>query len=322
MQPQQNLGSPGAGEQLCAQCGSPMPREMRFCRSCGNRLGEGPAEYTETVRFPGATAPNKGGQTTPFYPTFNAPMTTVNPGRRRRRLGWKGTTWLWIVLVAFFGMGGLMSLARKGGRVPTSSFTFSPNRSFVGVDDFRTTDGGATFKNVEPPGSPADRAGLVGGDIVTSFDGHPIKKANEVMDLLENIPIGKTVEVIYLRDGISHTTQLTTISRDEYNRLDREYDRRAEGKGQFGFERGRMTIIRTPETKTFGVRIDWVDTNSPADLFGIKRGDIITDFDNVPIRTPDEFYMRVRRTVPYTTVNITLIREGQKIVVPVKIGKA
>jgi len=83
-----------------------------------------------------------------------------------------------------------------------------------------------------------------------------------------------------------------------------------------------MTIIHQPETKTFGVRIDWVDTNSSADLFGIKPGDIITDLDNIPIRTPDEFYMRVRRTVPYTTVNITLLRDAVKMVIPVKIGKA
>jgi len=320
MQPQQNFGSPGAGEQVCAQCGSPMPQQMRFCRSCGNRLGEGPAEYTETVRLPGATAPNRNGQTTPFYPTFNAPMSTLNPGRRRRRVGWKGTTWLWIVLVAFFGMGGLMSLARKG-HVSSPPFAIS-KLSFVGVDDFRTTDGGATFKNVEPPDSPADKAGMVGGDIVTSFDGHPIRQANEMTDLLAKTPTGKTVEVIYLRDGISHTTQLTTISRDEYNRLDREYSGRPDGNGKFGFERGRMTRITKPETKTFGVQIDWLETNGPAELFGIKRCDIITDFDNVPIRTSDEFYMRVRRTVPYTTVNITLIRDGQKIVVPVKIGKA
>src|ERR1051325_7351248 len=136
MQPQQNFGNPGAGDQFCAQCGSPMPREMRFCRSCGNRLGEGPAEYTETVRFPGTTAPNKGGQTTPFYPTFNAPMCTVKPSRRRR-MGWKGTTWLWIVLVFVFGMGGMMSLMNKGGRVPTSAVTSSANRSSVGVEDFR-----------------------------------------------------------------------------------------------------------------------------------------------------------------------------------------
>jgi membrane-associated protease RseP (regulator of RpoE activity) len=298
-----------------------MPKEMRFCRSCGNRLGEGPAEYTETVRFPGATAANRGGQTTPFYPTFNAPMTTVKPGRGRRRLGWKGTTWIWIALIFFFGMGGLMSLARKG-RISAPTITIGSNRSFVGVDDFRTTDGGATFKNVEPPGSPADKAGMVGGDIVTSFDGRPIREADEVMDLLGKTPIGKTVEVVYLRDGISHTTQLTTISRDEYNRLDREYSRRPEGNGMFGFERRRMTPISRPETKTFGVQIDWLETNGPARLFGIQTNDIITDFDDVPIRTPDEFYMRVRRTLPYTTVNITVLRDGKKIVVPVKIGKA
>jgi membrane-associated protease RseP (regulator of RpoE activity) len=297
-----------------------MPQQMRFCRSCGNRLGEGPAEYTETVRLPGVTAPNRNGQTTPFYPTFNAPMATLNPGRRRRRVGWKGTTWLWIVLVAFFGMGGLMSLAHKG-RVSSPPFAIS-KLSFVGVDDFRTTDGGATFKNVEPPDSPADKAGMVGGDIVTSFDGHPIGQANEMTDLLAKTPIGKTVAVVYLRDGISHTTQLTTISRDEYNRLDREYSGRPDGNGKFGFERGRMTRITNPETKTFGVQIDWLETNGPAELFGIKRGDIITDFDNVPIRTSDEFYMRVRRTIPYTTVNITVLRDGQKIVVPVRIGKA
>ena len=321
MQPQQNFGSPGAGDQSCAHCGAPMPKEMRFCRSCGNRLGEGPAEYTETVRFPGTTAPNRGGQTVPFYPTFNAPMTTTNSCARRRRMRWKGTTWLWIALIIFFGMGGLMSLARKG-RVPTASVAFSSNRSFVGVDDFRTAEGGPTFKNVEPPGSPADKAGLVGGDIVTSFDGHPVREANEVMDLLGKTPIGKIVEVVYLRDGISHTTQLTTISRDEYNRLDREFNRRSEGNGKFGFEQRRMTRITRPDTRTFGVQIDWLDPNGSGQLFGMKVGDIITDFDNVPIRTPEEFYMRVRRTIPYTTVNITVIRDGQKMVIPVKVGKA
>lgn len=320
MQPQQNFGAPGPGDRPCAQCGSPMPKEMRFCRSCGNRLGEGPAEYTETVRLPGSTTQQRGAGTTPFYPTFNAPMATLNPGRRRRRMGFAGTTWMWIALVAFFGMGGIMSLARKG-HISAPTITFGSNRSYVGVNDFDTTDGGATFKDVEPPGGPADKAGLVGGDIVTSLDGHPIKYASEAMDLLGRTPIGKTVEVIYLRDGISHTTQLTTVSRDEYNRLDREYSRRPEGKGKFGFESNRMTPISKAETKTFGVRIDWVDPNGPADLFGIKAGDIITDFDNVPIRTPEEFLMRVRRTLPYTTVNIALLRDGQKMVVPVKIGK-
>lgn len=300
-----------------------MPKEMRFCRSCGNRLGEGPAEYTETVRLPGATASRAPG-TTPFYPSVNAPLIQQAGGSfrpRRRRLGFTGMTWMWIALGLFFAGGGMMSAIRKnvGPRIIAS---MAETRSYVGVDDFDTTDGGATFKNVEPPGGPADKAGLVGGDIVTSFDGHPIKEANEIMDLLGRTPIGKTVEVIYTRDGNFHNTQLTTVSRDEYNRLDRAYSRRPEGKGYFGFESNRMTRIINPETKTFGVRIDYVETNGPADLFGIKRGDIITDFDNIPIRTPDEFLARVRRAFPYSTASITLLRDGQKMVIPVKIGKA
>jgi membrane-associated protease RseP (regulator of RpoE activity) len=323
MQPQQSFGNSGAGEQSCAQCGSPMPKEMRFCRACGQRLGEGPAEYTETVRFVGTTAPNNGGQTTPFYPTFNAPMTTVAPTyRRRRRMGFTGTTWLWIVLVAFFGMGGLMSLARKNN-IPRPPFAaIAENRSWVGVNQFDTADGGVTFKYIDTPGGPADKAGLVGGDVVTSFDGQTVNRSSEMMDLLKRTPTGKTVEVIYLRDGVSHTTKLTTVSHDEYDRISDAYTGRPEGNGKFGFERGRMKAVSNQQTKTFGVQINWVETNGPAELFGIKVGDIITDFDNIPIRTPDEFYMRVRRTIPYTTVNITLLRDGQKMVIPVKIGKA
>lgn len=300
-----------------------MPNAMRFCRSCGHRLGEGPAEYTETVRFSGNTAANNGGQTTPFYPTFNAPMTTVAPAacaRRRRSL--TGTTWLWIVLVAFFGIGGIMSFARRP-RISRPPFAaMAESRSSVGIDNFDNGDNGVTFKSVDTPGGPADKAGLVGGDVVTTFDGQRVTKSSEMTDLLRRTPIGKTVELVYLRDGVSHTTQMTTIPREENNRINDAYAGRPEGNGKFGFERGQMTRINIPETKTFGVRIDWLETNGPAELFGIKRGDIITDFDNIPIRTAQEFYNRVRRTVPYTTVNITVLRDGQKMVIPVRIGKA
>jgi len=319
MQPQQNFS---AGEQVCAQCGSPMPPGMRFCRSCGNRLGEGPAEYTATVPLPGATA-SRNPATTPFYPSVNAPLINAGAGafktKKHSRFG--GMTWLWVTLVAIFAFGGLMSgIKRNIPRPPAVSV--AQTRSYVGVDDFDTTDGGATFRDVEPPGGPADKAGLVGGDIITSFDGHPIKEADDISELLPHIPIGKTVEVIYLRDGKPHTTQLTTSSRDETTRLEREFAQRPEGKGYFGFERDRMTRINEPSTMTYGVQIDYLEKNGPGELFGIKKGDIITDFDNVPIRTPHEFLSRVKRAIPLSIVNITVLREGQKMIIPVRIGKA
>jgi len=318
MQPQQNFS---AGEQTCSQCGAAMPRDMRFCRNCGNRLGEGPAEYTPTEILPGSRQRATG--TTPFYPSANAPLIQQSGGkfRRKRRLGFVGTTWMWIGLAAFFAMGGAMSLVRKN-LPPRGSIPIGTQRSYAGVNDFDAVDNGATFQDVEPPGGPADKAGLVGGDIITSFDGKAIKDDDDIMSLLGKTPIGKTVEVIYLRDGISHTTQLTTISRDELNRLDREYNRRPEGKGKFGFESDQTTPVKDPVTKTFGVRMDYVDENGPADLFGIKKNDIITDFDNVPIRTSEELLYRVRRAIPYKTIDLGIIRDGQRMTIPVKIGKA
>ena len=102
-----------------------MPKEMRFCRSCGNRLGEGPAEYTETVRLPSGTAGANaqfGGQ---YVPGMAGPMTQANAAgypARRRRLGFSGMTWMWIVLGLFFASGGLMSaLVKRVPRVPASS---------------------------------------------------------------------------------------------------------------------------------------------------------------------------------------------------------
>lgn len=330
MEPQPNFS--GSGDQsaaiVCTQCGAPMPKEMRFCRSCGNRLGEGPAEYTETVRLPHATATANGQFNSQYAPGMTAPMTRQTGGGhpRRRRLGFSGMTWMWIVLGIFFAGGGLMSAFVKNVRNrPTGSVVMS-SRSWVGVDGFETTDGGVTFDVVTPPGSPADKAGLVGGDIVTSFDGHAVTEDDQMMDLLRQTPVGKTVEVIYLRDGVIKKTLLTTVSEGAFNQLREAFSARPEGKGLFGFESDQTTRISDPATKTYGVRMDQVQPNGPADLFGIKEGDIITDFDNVPIRTEDELLSRVRRAIPYSTVEVVVLRgtetDRQTVKIPVKIGRA
>ena len=321
MQPQESFSANSPSEQFCIQCGAPMPREMRFCRACGSRLGEGPAEYTETVRFPHTTAQPSGGATTPFYGSVNAPL--IRPEEtscKQRRLGFTGMTWLWILLAFFFVTGGALSALRRN--LPRrATIAAAPVRSYFGVNGFDDNDGQVRFRNVEPPGGPADKAGLVGGDIIRSFDGHPVSERRDIMDLLEKTPIGKTVEIIYLRDGTSHTTQLTTISQNDSDRLDREFRNRPEGLGMFGFERNRMTAISRPETKTFGVQIDWVQPNGPADLFGIREGDIITEFDHVPIRTPDEFLSRVRRAIPRVPVEVTVIRDDKRVIIPVTMGR-
>jgi len=325
MQPQENFNNPaGAGDSgqiSCAQCGAPMPRGMRFCRACGHRLGEGSAEYTETVRFGSDTA-TASRVTSAYIPPQGGPIAAAGaalPYKRRRRLG--GMAWVIIIIGLLFVVGGALSALRRTVRnVPRGVVSITP-RSYFGVNGFENVQGGITFDNVEPPDGPADRAGLVGGDIITAFDGHAVTDRDQMGDMLRQTPIGKTVEVIYLRDGETKKTQMTTISEAESRELDRAFRSRPEGRGKFGFDDDKVTKIVDPATKTYGVRLDWVESNGPADLFGLKEGDIITAWDGVPIRTGEELLSRVRRALPKSPVEISVIRDGEKLKIPVTIGR-
>lgn len=326
MQPQENFNnSAGAGhnpEVNCTQCGAPMPREMRFCRACGHRLGEGPAEYTETVRLSGDTTavPRVTGA---YIPPQAAPLATQTgkgfPYKRRRKLG--GMVWVLIVIAFFFVSGAIMSVLKKRGpNVPRASIGIM-NRSYFGVNDFVDAEGGVSFANVEPPDSPADKAGLVGGDIVITFDGQSELDERRIMSLLGQTAPGKTVEVIYTRDGEVKKTQLTTVSRAEFQDLERAFRDRPFGQGQLGFDDDEAEVVSIDDKKIKGVQLNKVSPSGPAALAGMQDGDIITEFDGVPIRTTEELVFRVRRAVPYSTVKVVLFRGGQQLALPIKIGK-
>jgi membrane-associated protease RseP (regulator of RpoE activity) len=310
---------------VCGNCREPMPRELRFCRNCGYRLGEGSAEYTETVHFknvpPRAFAGNGAASSFPPYAAPGAMAATSSAPIQKRRKRMSGMTWMFLGLLIFFIAAAGFTAIIRPIRQNTRIVAVAPPRSYVGVDEFDTTDGGVTFDNVEPPGSPADKAGLVGGDVVTTFDGQTITSDDQMMDLLGTTPVGKTVDVVYIRDGETKTTKLTTVSKEEFNRLERIFDKRPEGHGRFGFERDNTEPVPVPGTKIVGIRLDDVLTNGSADMAGIKKGDIVIEFDKIPIRTAGELLSRVVRAVPYSTVTVVVIRGTERIEIPVKMGR-
>jgi predicted metalloprotease with PDZ domain len=300
-----------------------MPKELRFCRNCGFRLGEGSAEYTETVRFqnvPPGTLPGNGAAQ---YQQYQYGGMAVSPGgpMRKRKKRMSGMSWMFIVLIVFFvaaaGFTAIIRPIRQNVRV---QFAPSSPRAYAGVNSFDTTDGGVTFDNVEPPGSPADVAGLVGGDVITTVDGQAIHSDDEMTELLTRTPIGKTLDVVYLRDGETKSTKLTTISREELGRLNSVYRNRPEGRGQFGYDGGGERVA-IPGTKMFGVRLSEIQQNRPADIAGVKTGDLVIEFDGIPIRTPEELLSRVRRALPYSTIKLVVMRGEERVEIPVKMGK-
>jgi S1-C subfamily serine protease len=141
------------------------------------------------------------------------------------------------------------------------------------------------------------------------------------MEILRRTPIGNTIDIVYLRDGETKTTKLTTFAEGDSDRLSREFSARPVGRGRFGFDDDNTKVVPIPGTKMSGVRLDEVSPSLPADMAGIKNGDIVIEFAGVPIRTPQELTSRVRRAIPYETIDVLVIRGGERLEIPVKMGR-
>jgi len=78
----------------------------------------------------------------------------------------------------------------------------------LGVSLTDAPNGGATIASVTP-GSPADKAGLKVGDVVTAVDGHLVDTSDTLVADIRSSAPGATVAVTYTRGGQSSTVNVT-----------------------------------------------------------------------------------------------------------------
>ncbi len=82
-------------------------------------------------------------------------------------------------------------------------------RPWLGVNFFPTSDGVVlTYIDL---GSPADKAGLRIGDIITSFDGQKVSTAGELRQAVIEQKIGEKVEIFFIRNGVESKTTAILI---------------------------------------------------------------------------------------------------------------
>jgi S1-C subfamily serine protease len=242
------------------------------------------------------------------------PTVTPLPAPPKKKRRFSGMSWIFVGLLVFFVAAAAFT-AIVAPKRNTPNFNVARVlvvKSYLGVDEFDDTDEGVIFNSVSTPGGPADKAGLVGGDVIVSFDGQQVHDEDQMNDLMSKTPVGKTVDIEYLRDGQKKTAKLTTISLEDFRKLSRAFERRPEGRGVFGYDDDEAETVKVPGMNIHGVKLNDIYRNQPADIAGVKNGDIVIEMDGIPIRTSQEFLMRVRRALPYSTVKLVVMRpKGQ-----------
>lgn len=74
---------------------------------------------------------------------------------------------------------------------------------------------GARIRVIDPANGPAAKAGLIAGDIVLEVDGVPVKDTDHLVRLVGFSPVGKAVEITYLRRRVKRKTTVTLGDRYE-----------------------------------------------------------------------------------------------------------
>jgi len=135
------------------------------------------------------------------------------------------------------------------------------------------------------PGGPADEAGIKRYDVILSFDGKQIGEMNELPRVVAATPVGRTVEVVVLRDGKQKKVEVDVAAMEE----PKEATLAAAEKGSAA-EFGLLVQELTPEIaknlgvdEEHGVVITGVAPGSPAASAGLRREDVILEVDKSAI---------------------------------------
>jgi serine protease Do len=133
--------------------------------------------------------------------------------------------------------------------------------------------------------SPAAKAGIVAGDVITTLDGAAVKDAHALARKIGTMAPGTSVKLGVLRDGNEKTVTISLGTLPD--------ERQANAAPQGGSENGtpRLGLTLAPASAVGGnqgVAVTAVDPAGPAADHGMKSGDVILDVAGKMVSSPSD----------------------------------
>ena len=159
-------------------------------------------------------------------------------------------------------------------------------------------------------GGPAEKGGVRIGDVIVAFDGRRVKSSNELPRMVAETPVGKTVDVVIIREGKEHhlTIKVEELTKEEISAQS------STPVQSFGMKVDNITPQMRQqfgtEEKT-GVIVVSVEQGSLADIAGIQQGDVIKGVNRKTVRNLADFNEIIAKSGKGESVLLFLKRDKQ-----------
>lgn len=226
------------------------------------------------------------------------------------------------------------------------------NKAFLGVIS-EDNDLGAKINEVSK-GSPAEKAGLHEGDIITHVNDNKITGPKDLYEAIGKFKPTDKVEISMLKNGVKSKI---TVELEKNKNFPQVYNfsspnqditmepklnpyapkgRGNNGVQRFGFElpqisefnnlfgnseKPKLGISVEDLEESEGVKISSVSDNSPADKAGLKENDIITQVNDKKVKDVDGIKPLIKAATEGTIFKFNITRNGKNSVIEVKIPK-
>jgi serine protease Do len=172
--------------------------------------------------------------------------------------------------------------------------------------------------------SPAEKAGIIRGDIILEFNGREVKDVSSLRNMVAQSKIGSEVSMRILRAGKEYSVRVVIAE------LPREVaevapDQLPDEPEEIEVLTGLTVMDLTKDiarqlglNDERGVVVVRVETGSPADEAGIKKGDIIKEMDRKQVNDLEDFNRIASNIKRDETVLLFINRGGKKFYVTLK----
>jgi serine protease Do len=163
-------------------------------------------------------------------------------------------------------------------------------------------------------GSPAQKAGMKPGDVITEYNGRPVGRSEDLPRAVAETGIGRDVTVTVLRDGQRVTLTARIAQLEE---PDRKVAASADGdKPALGLSVEPLTPALARQlgvSESGGLIVRGVQDDSPAANAGLRPGDVIVEVDRHPVASVGDLTRAMEKHAKGTPLLTLVRRDGSSL---------